>query len=334
MKKILITGSNGFIGHHFCEHIIKKTDWQIFAIDKLTYASFGFDRLKDVNVFNINRIQLYTYDFTKPLEGYLSKQLQDVNYIVHMGAETHVDRSIEDPKPFVLTNVLGTMNMLQFARTCKNLEKFIYFSTDEVFGPAVKEFYPYGFLEWDRYNSSNPYAATKAAGEELCLAWQNTYKVPVIITHTMNVFGERQHPEKFIPLIVKKILNNELVHIHADKECKVPGSRFWIHARNVAAAIMFILDKGRIRDKYNIVGEKELNNLELADSIADLMCRDLRYELVDFHSSRPGHDLRYALCGTKLKEMGFNMPKDFMESLDKTISWMLENKRWLDLKND
>ena len=186
--KILITGGCGFIGHHIVEHILKNTDWDIVILDKLSYASSGFDRLRDIKVFDDKRVSVLTKDFSHPLEEGFIREIGNIDYILHLGAETHVDKSIENPEPFVVSNVLGTMRMLDFARTQKNLKKFLYFSTDEVFGPAPEGVF---YKEWDRYNSSNPYAAAKAGGEELALAYANTYKVPVIITHTMNVFGER-----------------------------------------------------------------------------------------------------------------------------------------------
>lgn len=332
--KIAISGGNGFIGHHFCEHILKNTDWNIDILDRLSYSSFGYDRLKDVNVYDDKRVRHFCHDLTKPIEGYLQQELLHADYIVHMGAETHVDRSIKDPEPFVMSNVVGTMHLLNFARQCRRLKKMIYFSTDEVFGPAKKSLYPNGFKEWDRYKSSNPYAATKAGGEELCIAYENTYGVPVAISHAMNVFGERQHPEKFIPMVIRKVLNGEKIIIHADRECKIPGSRFWIHARNVAEAVMFLLETSVSGDKYNIVGEEEVDNLQMAQFIAEVLGRKLNYELVDFHSSRPGHDLRYALDGAKLKKMGFEYPKNFRESLVKTVEWTLQHPEWLDIQKE
>jgi dTDP-glucose 4,6-dehydratase len=327
--KILITGGCGFIGHHFVEHLIKHTDWDLIIVDKLNYASTGFDRLRDIECFNEKRVLLLSSDFSQPLPDGVKQEIGLVDYIIHMGAETHVDNSITNPEPFVISNVVGTLHMLNFAREQKNLRKMIYFSTDEVFGPA-----PNGvaYKEWDRYNSSNPYAATKAGGEELCLAFANTYKLPITITHTMNVFGERQHHEKFIPMIIKKSLLGEKVTIHSDATRTIPGSRFYIHARNVAGAVMFLLDKGQVRDKYNVVGEKEVNNLEMAQFIANVVGKPLHYELVDFHSSRPGHDLRYALDGTKMKDMGWQLPVSFEDSLEKTVKWSLANPKWLGIK--
>jgi len=333
--KILITGGAGFIGSHIVEHLLKNTEWNIVIIDRLNYASNGFDRLRDINAYDDKRVTLFTHDFTKPIVDGLAQEIGLVDYILHLGAETHVDNSIKDPKPFVMSNVVGTMNMLEFARTQKNLQKFVYFSTDEVFGPAPNGVF---FKEWDRYNSGNPYSAAKAGGEELALAYANTYGVPVIITHTMNVFGERQHPEKFIPMCINKILKEETIQIHANKNKTRAGSRFWIHGRNVAAAILFLLNNPYKKDefndhvaapKYNIVGEKELDNLTLAKQISYVLGRKLKYEMVDFHSSRPGHDLRYALDGNKMKSIGWSLPVDFEVSLRKTILWSISNPKWL-----
>jgi dTDP-glucose 4,6-dehydratase len=327
--KVLLTGGNGFTGHHVAESILKNTDWEIDIMDRLSYASNGYSRLKEVDCYDDSRIRHFTHDFVLPIVDFLHDELSDVDYVIHMGAETHVDSSISNPEPFIRSNVLGTMNILEFARNCKNLKKLFYMGTDEVFGPADREKVPNGFKEWDRYNSTNPYSASKAGGEELCLAWANTYGVPVIIGHTMNIFGERQHHEKFIPKVIRAVLGDEKVVIHADRTLTVSGSRFWIHARNVAQAILFLLENGEVRDKYNIVGEKEVSNLEMAQFIAKVLDRELNYEMVDFHSSRPGHDLRYGLDGTKLRSMGFSYAKSFEDSLKKTIEWTLDNPKWL-----
>lgn len=327
-KRVLVTGGCGFVGHHVVEHLLKTTDWSVLVFDKLSYAANGLERLRDINVFDDRRVTVMTSDFALPISEGVAREIGQLDYIFHLGAETHVDRSIDDPAPFVMTNVVGTMHLLNFARQVKGLKKFFYFSTDEVFGPAPKGT---DYKEWDRYNSGNPYAASKAGGEELCLAYGNTYKLPVVITHCMNIFGERQHSEKFIPKVIRAVMAGEKVVIHSDAQKKVPGSRFWIHARNVAAAMMFLVEKGDSQEKYNIVGEREVNNLEIAKFIANVLGRPLNYELVDFHSSRPGHDLRYALDGTKMHEMGWRLPLNFEQSLEKTIQWTLENPKWLSL---
>jgi len=326
--KILITGGCGFVGHHVVEHFLKKTNWKICILDKLTYASHRFDRLRDIDAYDDKRVQVFATDFSKPIPVGIAEEIaidSGVQYILHLGAETHVDNSITDPESFVMANVVGTLHMLNFARNVPDLRAFIYFSTDEVFGPAPVDT---EYKEWDRYNCTNPYSATKAGGEELTLAFMNTYGIPGFITHCMNIFGERQHAEKFIPMCIRKIQNGEKVTIHADHERKNSGSRFYIHARNVANAIHFLLDKFDQREKYNIVGEREISNLSLARMIAAIMGKNLNYEMVDFHSSRPGHDLRYALDGYKMANIGWKIPVTFMKSLEKTVMWALNNSTW------
>lgn len=324
--RVLITGICGFIGHHLAEHVLKNTDWEIVGIDNLSYSSWGFKRLRDVDCYDNERVCLFTHDISTEFPEMLINEIGDITYLLHLAAESHVDRSIVDARPFVRANVMGTVNVLDLARKI-GVQKMNYFSTDEVFGPAPQGIF---FKEWDAYGSGNPYAATKAAGEEMCLAYANTHKVPVFITHTMNVFGERQHPEKFIPKVIKSVLNGETVPIHASPDGKA-GSRFYIHARNVADALLFLLDRAEAGEKYNIVGEIEVDNLTLAQKIAGVIGRPLKYELVDFHSSRPGHDLRYSLDGSKLLGMGWCIPKNFDDSLVKTIQWTLSRKGWLDV---
>ncbi len=327
--KVMVTGSNGFIGHHFVEHLLKNTNWQIYALDKLTYASAGFDRVKEIKAFDNKRVRFFTTDITLPLSEGIHKECGDVDYILHLAAETHVDRSIDSAEPFVMSNVVGTLRMLDFARKCGNLKAFCYFSTDEVFGPAPEGI---NYKEWDRYNCTNPYSATKAGAEQLTLSYMNTYGLPGFIIHCMNVFGERQHPEKFFPLCIRKIKHGETITIHGTADKKKAGSRFYIHARNVASAVHWLLDKHTQREMYNIVGEKEFSNLEIAQAIADVMNKELKYEIVDFHSARPGHDLRYALDGSKLVEMGYKMPVSIGKSLEKMVKWTLKHDKWLYLK--
>ena len=325
MTKILITGSSGFIAHHVIEHILNNTDWDIIGIDRLSYASSGYQRLRENGAYDNPRCRFFTCDFRNPVSSGLASEIGNIDYIIHMGAETHVDRSIDHPMDFVQANVVGTCHLLNYAKTT-NPKLFIFFSTDEVFGPA-----PEGteYKEWDRYNSGNPYAASKAGAEELVLAYGNTYGLPIMITHTMNVIGERQHPEKFVPLCIRKIMNGEEITIHADRSRKKAGSRFYIHARNVASALLFLINKGTQGDKFNIVGEVEISNDNLALFIGKALNKTVSYKLVDFHSTRPGHDLRYALCGDKMKSLGWNSPIDFYNSLEKTILWTLKHPKWL-----
>ena len=326
--KILITGGCGFIGHHFVEHIYKNTDWDIIIIDRLSYASNGFERLRDTETLNDNRIKVFTCDLILPLSEGIIKEIGEVDYIVHMAAETHVDNSIKTPALFLDNNIKSTFNLLEYARNhLPNLKTFFYFSTDEVFGPALGDTL---YKEWDRHKPTNPYSASKSAAEQICIAYENTYKTPLMIVNVMNAFGERQHVEKFIPLCMKKLLNNEKIYIHSYPDKKTSGTRFYIHGRNIAAAVLFLIKNGEIGEKYNISGEKEVSNLEMAQYISKFMNKELDYEMVDFHSDRPGHDLRYGLDGSKLFDMGFKLPLNFEESLRKTVEWTLENQKWLE----
>lgn len=325
-KKIIVTGGCGFIGHHVVQHFYKNTDWDIVIFDKLTYASCGLQRLRDLDLLNNERIKTFTIDLSNGIEEGIKMEIgNDVELIMHLAAETHVDSSILNPKLFIENNIMSTFTMLEYSKTLPNLKCFFYFSTDEVFGPA-----PLGtaYKEWDRHKPTNPYSASKSAAENICISYENTYKTPVLIVNVMNAFGERQHQEKFIPNTIRKVLNGEKVIIHCDTN-KVPGSRFYIHARNIAQALLFLLENGKIGEKYNIVGEKEVNNLELAQFIAKTLGKELDYELVDFHSTRPGHDLRYSLDGTKMAAMGWKLPVNFEESLEKTIRWTVDNNKWL-----
>jgi len=348
--RILITGGCGFVGHHFVEHFLKNTDADIVVLDKLTYASNGFDRLRDIEAFDDKRVLSLSGDFSSPLSEGLKQEIGDVDYILHLGAESHVDNSITHPLPFVKSNVEGTVHMLEFAKElhAKNVLKcFFYFGTDEVFGPAPDG---HNYTEEERHDPTNPYSAAKSAGEMFVKSYRNTYKLPAIITRSMNIFGERQHPEKFIPLVINKVLAGETVTIHSHPDKIRAGTRFYIHGRNVADGYLhlmnlieevfkreppFKVDKDELKvigQDFHITGEKEVDNLELAKLIASFLGKELKYEMVDFHSARPGHDLRYALSGEKMKQYGWEPDKSFEESLRKTVEWFIspENKKWLD----
>jgi dTDP-glucose 4,6-dehydratase len=326
-KKVLITGGCGFIGHHVVEHFLLNTDYEISIIDKLNYASFGLDRLRSIPCDKDPRVKVFTTDLSYPLSQGLKQELGDVNTIIHMAAESHVDNSIKEPRVFFQNNINGTVEMLEYARELDSLENFFYFSTDEVYGYA-----PDGvdYKEWDRHKPTNPYSAAKSAAENICVAYENTYKIPIMSVNVMNAFGERQHVEKFIPMTIKNILHGNKVLIHSYPNKERAGSRFYIHARNIAEAVLFLTKKGELGEKYNIVGEKEVDNLELAQFIANVIGKPLNYEMVDFHSKRPGHDLRYSLCGEKMNSIDWEIPVGFEEALTKTIEWTLENQRWLE----
>jgi dTDP-glucose 4,6-dehydratase len=324
VKRVLITGAAGFIGHHIVDMILRVTDWRVTIVDRLD-ESGNLNRLAEVGAAKNQRVRFVFHDLRAPMNDQLCAQIGAHDYILHLAAATHVDRSIEDPMSFVLDNVVATTNVLEFARKV-GCSKFVNFSTDEVFGPAPNDV---RYKEDDRYNAGNPYSATKAGAAQMGIAYHNTYGVPVITTHTMNVIGYRQHPEKFVPMTIAKVRNGEVVTIHADKSRTKAGSRFYIDAQNVADAVLFLLDRGKVGEKYNIVGEREMDNLELAQMIASAVGSPLRYEMTDFHSSRPGHDLRYALDGTKMANMGWSPQATIGESVAAIVSWTLANPKWL-----
>jgi len=239
-----------------------------------------------------------------------------------------VDSSIRDPIGTIQNNVMSTVYLLEYARTLKNLQLFQQFSTDEVYGVCPKN---YAFKETDVHTPKNPYSASKSAAEQICIAYENTYKIPILITNLMNVFGQMQHVEKFIPMTIKKVLCNESVIIHTDEDGITSGSRFYIHAKNVAEAVVFILKNGKAGERYNIPGSCEVSNLELAQKIAQIMQKELYYELVAIHAARPGLDVRYSLDGSKLASLGWTPPNDFDQKLRETIEWTLAHPEWLEL---
>ena len=342
-KRLLITGGCGFIGHHLIEGVLKTTDWEIIILDALTYAG-SLNRLTDIDIWpkEKHRVKFVWHDLKAPISETTHKMIGELDYVWHLAAESDVGRSLENSIPFVMSNVVGTANLLEYVKKYQpNIEKFVTFSTDEVFGPA-----PIGveYKEGDTCNPSNPYSASKEGQEAISKAFAFSFGLPIMITRTMNCIGERQHPEKFIPKTVKAILEGKPVVIHG-----LPGnisSRKWIHARNVCDALIFLMDKGELIEKkyqnnpshgiYHIVGE-ERNALELANKISKIIKgRDLKKEEIqyyNFHILRPGHDLRYSLSGEKLLKLGFKYPLSFEESFDKCIRWMIkpENQKWLNL---
>lgn len=339
-KRVLITGGAGFIAHHVIERILRTTDWEIVSLDRLDFSgnlNRLADMMQDIPADQQNRLKIVWHDLKAEINPLTAAMIGDINIVLHLAAGSHVDRSIEFPMEFVMDNVVGTTNLLQYARTLANLDRFVYFSTDEVFGPAPEGV---NYAEYDRYNSTNPYSASKAAAEEICVAFENTYKLPIVVTHTMNVFGERQHPEKFIPMVIQKARDGEVVTVHSDPTKTFAGSRHYIHAKDVADGLMFILENlqdykhtgdygGAKCPKFNLVGPEEIDNLTLAKMIAAAVGNELQYEMTDFHSSRPGHDLRYALSGELLKSLGWEPKIKFSERVKEVVEWTLVNTRWL-----
>ena len=337
-KRVLLTGIGGSIATHFIAHIMHNTDWEVVGIDSFRHKGWT-DRIVEVCGDHQewrDRIHVFTHDLTAPFSEILKEKIGHIDYIISMASLSDVEASIVDPVPFVQNNVALALNVLEFARECKP-ETFIQISTDEVYGP-VESKDDTGFTEWAPILPSNPYAASKAAQEAIAIAYWRTYNIPVIITNTMNNFGEMQQSSKFPAIVQKKIENGDKVTIHAEADGK-PGSRSYVHSRNFADAILFLLKnrkphlhealKADMPDRYNIVGDKQLDNLELAQTIARLMGKELKYEMQDSHTTRPGHDPHYALDGTKLATLGWKPPLSFEESLKNVIDWQTKHKEWM-----
>lgn len=334
-KRLLITGGAGFIAHHVVHYFLENTDYDIVSLDRLDFSG-DLNRLQEilqnVDVAKRKRVKIVHHDLKAEMNDYVCDRIGHVDIILHMAAASHVTRSIKYPMEFVQDNIIGTVNLLEFARRFPNLERFIYFSTDEVFGSSIKQ---KPFSEYDRYNATNPYSATKAAAEEMCVAYQNTYKVPVYITHTMNVFGERQASEKYIPMCVKKILNGETLSIHYDSKTGQLGSRSYLHAQDVADALLFILNLKEIPlpedhtggncPKFNISSDEEFDNLQIAKIIAECLGVDLDYKLVDPNVERPGHDMRYLICGDYMRSLGWKKKRSVRDSIKTVVEHTRDN---------
>lgn len=329
VTRVLLTGGAGFVGSHVAEAILLQTDWHITFLSRLDFAG-DLRRLYELERWAewSRRCEWQWHDLRSPIPESLPAGAHH-QIVLHLAAMTHVDRAILDPVGAVLDNVLGTAHALEYAR--KRDSRFLYFSTDEVFGPALNGEL---FKEYDSFNPRNPYAATKAGGEELAASYANTYKLRVMVTHTMNVIGERQHREKFVPSIIRKILKKETIFVHSDPISMVPGSRFYIDVKDVADAVIWLLVRWQewsamSSDKFNIVGAKEIDNLQMVEMIAEIMGLPFEAKMVDYTDSRPGHDLRYALDGSKLELFGWKPARDIKQTLYRIVPWYLRNQNWL-----
>lgn len=273
------------------------------------------------------RLDYMWQDLRAPITDYgILSALKDVKYVIHLAAETHVDTSLSDSRNFVMTNVFGTSNLLECARRfMPNLQRFINFSTDEVYGAAPKDVY---YKEWDTMRPSNPYAAAKAGQDMLAFSFQHAFKLPIITVRSMNIIGERQNIEKFVPKTIKAVLANSPVEVHGTP--KEPSVRCWIHARNVAAALLYILRIKEPKLMYHVVGD-EYSVADIAKLIGKTLNKKPLLEWKDAHSQRPGHDLRYALDGSLLKSEGYEHPVPFAEGFTKMVTWYQNPKhqKWL-----
>jgi dTDP-glucose 4,6-dehydratase len=335
MKRILITGGAGSIGINVIGYIMEKTDWEVVVLDSFRHKGYRdrITRLLKDNPEWTSRIKDHQHDLVCPVSPDLIMAMGKIDYILHLAALSDVFFSVENPVYTIQNNINSTLSMLEYARIAKP-EQFIYFSTDEVYGPVKKG---ESHSEWDPHKPSNAYAASKAACEDICYSYWRSYGVPVIITNTMNNFGIMQSSSKFPVMVQKKLEKGETVTIHGNEQ--EIGTRFYIDSRIVAEALLFII-KGKAVIPHeigtidrplrlNIVGQKSISNLELAQMIAKIMDKELKYELQDFHSANPAHDIHYGLEGSKLEIAGFRPSKDLETCLAEVIKWQQDNPEWI-----
>jgi dTDP-glucose 4,6-dehydratase len=349
--RVLLTGAGGFAGAHCLEHLLASTSWHVVCTDSFRHKG-KTDRIAEVLDGHddwAGRVTVVTHDLTAPFSTQLIRRIGPVDYVLAYAAESHVDRSITDPVPFIRNNVLVALSTLEYARLTRP-EAVVLISTDEVYGPEVGGI-PHP--EWAPILPSNPYSASKAAAESAAIGYWRTYGVPVQIVNCMNLVGERQDPEKFVPKVIGACLRGEEVPIHG-RPGNI-GTRHYLHARNLADGVVFLLQhqppalfpahapadqigltaRADVRtadrpDRYNIASADRIDNLTLAKMIAEMTGRDLRYRLEDFHSTRPGHDPHYGLDPGKIGALGWKPPVPFEESLRRTVQWSLAHPEWLE----
>lgn len=329
-KKLLITGGAGFIGSHVVRRFVNRyPDYHIVNLDLLTYAG-NLENLKDIE-------QKPNYTFIKGdiadadfIQSLFTEQLFDG--VIHLAAESHVDRSIMNPLEFVMTNVIGTVNLLNASKRLLEFKPdflFYHISTDEVYGSLGADGF---FTEETRYDPRSPYSASKASSDHLVRAYYHTYKLPVVISNCSNNYGPNQFPEKLIPLALNNMLHNKPVPVYGKGE----NIRDWLYVEDHAVAIDLIYHKGKMGKTYNIGGHNEWRNIDLIMLLCSIMDRKLNRpagaceRLITFVKDRAGHDLRYAIDASKIKnELGWMPSLQFEEGLEKTVNWYLENTEWL-----
>jgi dTDP-glucose 4,6-dehydratase len=333
-KTILVTGGAGFIGSSLVRHLIEHTYDAVHVIDKLTYAG-TLTSLADVignPRYSFNRIDICDADG-------VSQVLKIINpdVIVHLAAESHVDRSIDGPRAFIQTNLVGTYTLLQSARAHwealpslrRDSFRFHHVSTDEVFGSLGDTGF---FTETTPYAPRSPYSASKAGSDHLVLAWHHTYGLPITLTNCSNNYGPYHFPEKLIPLMILKAVAGELLPVYGRGD----NIRDWLYVEDHARAIQCVFEGGQVGQTYNVGGDAERSNLEVVECICDLLDRlhprqdkHSYREQISFVSDRPGHDFRYAIDATKLKtELGWSHQESFETGLEKTVRWYLSRRDW------
>jgi dTDP-glucose 4,6-dehydratase len=330
-KTILITGGAGFIGSHVVRLFVNKyPNYKLVNLDKLTYAG-NLENLKDIDT-------LPNYEFVKAdiTDSFAMQQLFNkykFDGVIHLAAESHVDRSITNPMEFIFTNIIGTVNLLNAAKEIwkddKENKLFYHISTDEVYGSLGDTGF---FTESTSYDPRSPYSSSKASSDHLVRAYHHTYKLPVVVSNCSNNYGPNQFPEKLIPLSINNIKNNKSIPIYGKGE----NIRDWLFVMDHASAIDLIYHKGKVGETYNIGGNNEWTNIDLIHLLCKVMDKKLNRpmgtseKLITYVTDRAGHDLRYAIDSSKLqKELGWAPSLQFEEGLEKTVDWYLTNDEWL-----
>lgn len=316
MTKLLITGGAGFIGSNFVKYMLNKyPDYEIINLDSLTYCG----NLE--NLYDIESNPNYTFIKGDICDSELVEEItEDVDYIINFAAESHVDRSIENPEIFIKSNILGTQVLLDAAKKT-NIKKYLQVSTDEVYGSLDDDGY---FTENTPLSANSPYSASKAGADLMVRAYHNTFKLPVNITRCSNNYGPYQFPEKLIPLMISNALENKALPIYGDGK----NIRDWLHVYDHCSAIDLVLHEGKIGEVYNIGGNNEKQNIE----IVKLILKNLNKseDLIEFVKDRPGHDQRYAIDSSKIqKELGWKPKYTFETGIRETIEWYLNNQDWI-----
>ena len=330
--KVLITGGAGFIGSHVVRFFVNNyPNYHIYNLDILSYAG-NLDNLSD-----LKNKENYTFIKGDICDNELIKNVfrkYKISRVIHLAAESHVDRSITDPFSFAQTNVIGTLNLLQVAKEFwqhNYLNKLFYhISTDEVYGSLDKDGF---FVETSKYDPHSPYAASKASSDHFVRSYKDTYDLPIIISNCSNNYGPNQFPEKLIPLVIYNIINNKFLPVYGNGL----NIRDWLYVEDHALAIDTIFHNGELGDTYNVGGSNEWKNIDLIKTIVKIVDRLLKRgvgtsdKLITYVADRPGHDFRYAIDSSKInKELGWEPSFNFEEGIKKTVAWYLENQEWLE----
>lgn len=332
--KILVTGGAGFIGSNLIKHLINEYSFQVLNIDKLTYAS-NLEALTEISgskLYSFQKVDICNYEMLKKcIFNFMP------NKILHLAAESHVDRSIDNAENFIQTNIVGTYNLLEITKEyyndidsdLKSTFRFHHISTDEVFGSLENSIDK--FTETSPYDPRSPYAASKASADHLVRAWVNTYSIPAVVSNCSNNYGPWQFPEKLIPLTIIKAINGQSIPVYGDGL----QIRDWLFVDDHSRAIAQILLKGRNGETYNIGGNEEKTNLEIINLICEILDRlipneKMKYsELITHVEDRPGHDRRYAMATSKInKELNWFPNETFLTGIEKTVNWYIKNDKW------